>query len=95
MNADKFAALAMLPADGKDAGRELQRCVTKMRFVGGVLGLGRGSGAALGPAYEELWCVAEKYRVPVVLRDVWPVGSEVRLPSWSERWKRSGCADRD
>jgi hypothetical protein len=60
-----------------------------------VLGLGRGSGAALGPAYEELWCVAEKYRVPVVLRDVWPVGSEVRLPSWSERWKRSGCADRD
>jgi predicted TIM-barrel fold metal-dependent hydrolase len=77
MTADKFAALAMLPADGKDAGRELQRCVTKMRFVGGVLGLGQGNGM-LDPAYKDLWTAAEKYRVPIVLRDTWPVGSEVR-----------------
>lgn len=79
LNSDKFAALAILPSDGKEAARELQRCVTRMRFVGGVVGLqpdGRG-GIALGNELEDLWSVAERFRVPVMLREMWPVGAEV------------------
>ncbi|KAF2832945.1 hypothetical protein CC86DRAFT_441644 [Ophiobolus disseminans] len=37
LNAEKIVALALLPAEGRDAVKELQRCVTKMKFVGGVL----------------------------------------------------------
>jgi predicted TIM-barrel fold metal-dependent hydrolase len=80
MNSEKLAALAILPADGKEAARELQRCVTKMKFVGGVIGLrtdGKG-GATPGSVYEELWSTAEKYRVPIMVRDMWPVCAEVR-----------------
>lgn len=80
LNSDKFAALAILPTDGKEAARELQRCVTKMKFVGGVVGLrsdGRG-GIALDNDLEDLWSVADRFRVPVMLRDLWPVGAEVR-----------------
>jgi predicted TIM-barrel fold metal-dependent hydrolase len=81
MNSEKFAALAILPADGKEASKELQRCVTKMRFVGGVVGLRTDSqeGIAFGTAYEELWGSAENYHVPIMLRTMWPVGSEVSL----------------
>lgn len=81
LNSDKFATLALLPADGKEAARELQRCVTKMKFVGGVVGLqpdGRG-GTALGNELDDLWSVAERFRVPIMLRDMWPVGAEVCL----------------
>jgi predicted TIM-barrel fold metal-dependent hydrolase len=79
LNADKFVALAILPADGKEAARELQRCVTKMNFVGGVVGLkpdGKG-GISLGTELEALWSVADMYRVPIMLRDMWPVGDQV------------------
>jgi predicted TIM-barrel fold metal-dependent hydrolase len=79
LNADKLVALAILPADGKEAARELQRCVTKMNFVGGVLGLrpdGKG-GVSLGTELEELWTIANTYRVPIMLRDMWPVGGQV------------------
>lgn len=81
LNSDKFAALAILPVDGKEAARELQRCVTKMRFVGGVVGVqpdGRG-GAALGNELDDLWSMADRFRVPIMLRDLWPVGAEVRF----------------
>jgi predicted TIM-barrel fold metal-dependent hydrolase len=79
LNADKFVALAILPADGKEAARELQRCITKMNFVGGVLGLrpdGKG-GVSLGTELQELWTIANIYKVPIMLRDMWPVGEQV------------------
>lgn len=78
---DKFAAMAILPADGQEAARELQRCVSKMKFVGGVVGYkpnGIG-GASMGDDLEPLWDVASRYRVPIMLRDMWPVGAEVCL----------------
>jgi predicted TIM-barrel fold metal-dependent hydrolase len=79
MNQEKFAALAILPPEGKEAAKELQRCVVKMRFVGGVVGLrsdDRG-GLTLGTDMEELWSTAAKFRVPVMLRVMWPVGAQV------------------
>jgi predicted TIM-barrel fold metal-dependent hydrolase len=80
MNGEKFAAMAMLPTDGKEAAKELARCVGRYRFVGGVLGLSRGL-ALDDEGFEELWNTAEKYRVPVCLRAMWSLGSEVRLRS--------------
>lgn len=87
LNADKFVPLALLPSgagEGKDAARELQKCITKYRFVGGVLGLGpgsSGSGDLEDGSFEELWSLAEKYRVPIALREMWPVESEVSSSS--------------
>lgn len=92
-NTDKFAALALLPGgagEGRDAARELQRCVTKCRFVGAILGLKRGSGieGGLGDgsdgSYEELWAVAERNLVPIALRELWPAGSEVSMVNYCE-----------
>ncbi|KAH8727481.1 hypothetical protein GQ44DRAFT_611404 [Phaeosphaeriaceae sp. PMI808] len=79
LDAEKFAALALLPRDGREASRELQRCITKMKFVGGVIGLKRDEGSAglLDDGYEEVWVMAEKYRVPIVLREKWPTGDEL------------------
>ncbi|OAK98880.1 hypothetical protein IQ06DRAFT_225486 [Phaeosphaeriaceae sp. SRC1lsM3a] len=92
LNSDKFAALAILPVDGKEAARELQRCVTKMRFVGGVVGVqpdGRG-GAALGNELDDLWSMADRFRVPIMLRDLWPVGAE--LPTFQSTLPESVLA---
>jgi predicted TIM-barrel fold metal-dependent hydrolase len=61
---ERFAGLALLPADGADAARELLRCVSKYRFVGGVVG---GAGAD-GGAWEGVWEAAHRLGVPVVLR---------------------------
>jgi predicted TIM-barrel fold metal-dependent hydrolase len=85
MNSERFAALAILPADDKDASKELQRCVTKMKFVGGVVGLRTDSqgGIVLSTAYEELWDTADRYHVPIMLRTMWPVGSEVGLLNYA------------
>jgi predicted TIM-barrel fold metal-dependent hydrolase len=79
MNADKFAALATLPATGNEAARELQRCVTKLGFVGGVVALrpDRNYSYSLGSGLEEVWSIAENYRVPIMLRDMWPTGEKV------------------
>lgn len=83
LHADKYAALALLPSakgGGQDAARELQRCVAKYRFVGGVVGLQHqsgGEGCSIDGSYEELWAMAVKFRVPIALREIWPVGSEV------------------
>lgn len=77
---EKISALAMLPNNGKEAAKELQRCVTKLKFVGGVVGVdSRGGGAALAdPSYDSLWDMAERFRVPIALRELWPTGAEVR-----------------
>ncbi|KAF1911882.1 hypothetical protein BDU57DRAFT_460267 [Ampelomyces quisqualis] len=79
LNADKFAAMAILPIDGQEAARELQRCVSKMKFVGGVVGykLDGTGGVSMGNDLENLWITAERYRVPIMLRDMWPIGSEL------------------
>lgn len=85
MNTEKFNALALLPCgagDGKDAAKELQRCITKMQFVGGMLGFSGRNGLALYDAsFEELWVMSEKYRVPIALKELFPVGSDVRQVS--------------
>jgi len=82
LQTEKIAALAILPSQGKEAAKELQRCVTKMKFVGGVLGLNSMDGGALSDhTLEELWATAEKYRVPIALRELWPTGAEVHLAS--------------
>ncbi|KAF2652898.1 hypothetical protein K491DRAFT_706187 [Lophiostoma macrostomum CBS 122681] len=86
MNQDRFAGLALLPCwDAKSAAEELGRCVSKYRFVGGVLGFRRGEGkesdgvggAGVGGLFEELWKVAERYRVPVFLRPLFPSKEQV------------------
>jgi predicted TIM-barrel fold metal-dependent hydrolase len=81
MNADKLAALAILPLVGNEAARELQRCVTKLNFVGGVIALRPDCNGShsLGNGLEEVWSTAEKYRVPIMLRDMWPTGEKVPL----------------
>jgi predicted TIM-barrel fold metal-dependent hydrolase len=76
---DRFAAMALLPtADGREAAWELRRCVTKYKFVGGVLGL-QGNMAIGTKILEELWGVAEQYRVPIVLKEIWPSLEQVCL----------------
>ncbi|KAF1830607.1 amidohydrolase 2 [Decorospora gaudefroyi] len=75
MGGEKFAAMALLPTEGKEAAKELARCVGKYRFVGGVLGLNRDVRLD-DNGYEELWVTAEKYRIPVVLREMWPLVSD-------------------
>ncbi|KAI4924934.1 uncharacterized protein J4E92_006971 [Alternaria infectoria] len=76
MNGEKVAALSMLPSEGKEAAKELARCVGKMKFVGGCIGMSRN--IKLEEAeWEDLWDVAERYRVPILLREMWPVGSEI------------------
>jgi hypothetical protein len=50
-----------------------------MQFVGGVIGCkpdGKG-GVSMGKDFEDLWTVASRYRVPLMLRDMWPIESEV------------------
>ncbi|KAF2856163.1 hypothetical protein T440DRAFT_100016 [Plenodomus tracheiphilus IPT5] len=83
LNTDKFSGLALLPGgqgEGRDAARELQRCVSKYRFVGGVVGLKRGQGAegiVSDGGLEEVWSTAVKYRVPIILRELWPSNAEI------------------
>ena len=83
---ERFAGLALLPASGPDAARELQRCVTKYRFVGGVLGVcgwgarcEAGVEALDGAPFEALWETAQRLRVPIVVRGAWADTAEVSL----------------
>ena len=79
MQNDKICALALLPngkGEGREAARELQRCVTKMKFAGGVMAMGEGLG---DQTFEEVWVVAQKFGVPIVLREEWPTGDKVCL----------------
>jgi predicted TIM-barrel fold metal-dependent hydrolase len=83
---ERFAGLALLPGEGADAARELQRCVTKYRFVGGVLGLcgwgarGEAGTVALdGARFEGVWEAAQRLRVPVILRGAWADTAEVSV----------------
>jgi predicted TIM-barrel fold metal-dependent hydrolase len=90
-NKDRFKALALLPSwDAKEAAAELQRCVTKHRFVGGVIGVRKGGwggsaweGAMFGgekdKEWDEVWRVAELYRVPLAIRVLWPTRDQVCL----------------
>ncbi|KAH9865525.1 hypothetical protein J1614_009110 [Plenodomus biglobosus] len=83
LNADKFAGLALLPGgkgEGREAARELQRCVSKYGFVGGAIGLKRGDGGeglVDDGTWEEVWGTAAKCRVPIVLRELWPLNAEI------------------
>jgi predicted TIM-barrel fold metal-dependent hydrolase len=78
LQSDKLVALALLPGgpgEGRDAAADLQRCVTKMKFIGGVIAVGRG---AEDGSFEEVWSVAQRLGVPIVLREEWPSGHQVR-----------------
>ncbi|EOA82195.1 uncharacterized protein SETTUDRAFT_44078 [Exserohilum turcica Et28A] len=78
MNAEKFAVLAALPADGREAARELLRCVTRYGFVGGVIALARSPVCGWeGEEWDEVWSQAEKLRVPIMVRKMWPLVSEI------------------
>jgi predicted TIM-barrel fold metal-dependent hydrolase len=88
MQSDKMAALALLPGgegQGKDAARELQRCVVKLKFVGGIVAVGRAGEGILDAGFEEVWGTAVKFGVPIVVRGVWPTDSEVSCELQSER----------
>ncbi|XPS74808.1 hypothetical protein M3J09_006922 [Ascochyta lentis] len=91
MQSDKMVALALLPSregEGKEAARELQRCVTKLKFVGGVVVVGNG---LADQSFEDLWGMAQKFGVPIVLREGWPTGAEV----CEELYERTADHDAD
>ncbi|KAF2869979.1 hypothetical protein BDV95DRAFT_497277, partial [Massariosphaeria phaeospora] len=75
---DKFACLALLPAtDPENAAHELERCVAKYGFVGGVLPVGRFTPRLNDPRWERLWQVAQKWEAPIALRASWPTAAEM------------------
>lgn len=79
LSPDHFSGLALLSScDGREAAQELQRCVTRYRFVGGMLGVGNEARID-GVGFEELWKAAEKYRVRIAVWEVWPGLEEVCL----------------
>ncbi|KAI8936560.1 hypothetical protein NX059_006961 [Plenodomus lindquistii] len=96
LNAEKFTGLALLPggrADGKEAAKELQRCVSKYGFAGGVVGLKRGEGGEeiVGDSgWEEVWKTAVKCRVPIALRELWPTVADVRSYDYTQRQEGQG-----
>lgn len=83
LNGERFSGLAMLPGgrgEGREAAKELQRCVSKYGFVGGVVGLKRGDGGegiVSDGGWEEVWGTAVKCRVPIALRELWPSSAEI------------------
>lgn len=80
LNTDKLSAFALLPTgtgQGNEAAKELQRCISKYKFVGGMLGLRRNKASAFDESFDLLWSSAEKYRVPIALREQWPTASDV------------------
>jgi len=87
MNPDRLSALAALPCwDGHEAATELQRCIVKYRFVGGVLGFRRGvweERAWEKREFDELWKTAERYGVPIALRPLFPTQEQVCVDGWN------------
>jgi predicted TIM-barrel fold metal-dependent hydrolase len=76
LQSDKLVALALLPGgpgEGGEAAAELQRCVTRMKFAGGVIAVGRGVD---DESFEEVWSAAQRLGVPIVLREDWPSGDQ-------------------
>lgn len=90
MQNERMVATALLPSrpgEGRVAAMELQRCVTKLRFVGGVVAAGKG---AEDSGFEEVWGMAQKLGVPIMLREGWPSGDEVCRSMKPERGCGSG-----
>lgn len=87
MQNDRMVALTLLPSgqgEGREAARELQRCVTKLKFVGGVVAMGRG---LEDRGFEEVWGMAQRFGVPIALREGWPSGDQVcRQPIAGEKF---------
>ncbi|KAH6615322.1 hypothetical protein C7974DRAFT_319649 [Boeremia exigua] len=74
---DKIVPLALLSSghgEGADAARELQRCVVKSKFVGGVVAAGSGLEDA---GYDEVWAMAQRLEAPIMLREGWPSGNQI------------------
>jgi predicted TIM-barrel fold metal-dependent hydrolase len=93
MQNDKLVGLAVLPSglgEGREAARELQRCVTKFRFVGGVVAAGRG---IEDESYEEVWGMAQRLGVPIMLREGWPHGDRVRCCLLRRRGREEKSVD--
>lgn len=83
LHTDKFSGLALLPGkkgEGIEAAKELQRCVSKYGFVGGVIGLKRGIDGERwtnDAEFDVVWEAAVKCRVPIVWRELWPVVADI------------------
>lgn len=92
MQNDRLVGLALLPSglgEGGEAARELHRCVTKFKFVGGVVASGRG---IEDESYEDVWSMARRFGVSIMLREDWPSGDQVCYCSLPERGhERRGC----
>lgn len=89
MQNDRLVGLALLHGglgEGREAARELQRCVTKFKFVGGVVAAGR---EIEDRSYEEVWGMAQRFAVPIMLREYWPSIDRVRYCSL----RRRGCEE--
>lgn len=82
-NPDRFAAMAFLPSsDPKEAANELQRCVTRYKFVGGMLVFRRdGEHDVNREEWDALWTMAEKYKVPIALQPALPGQDQVQNQS--------------
>ncbi|KAJ4983715.1 amidohydrolase [Stagonosporopsis vannaccii] len=77
MQNDKMVPLALLPSsrgEGRDAARELQRCITKLKFVGGVVPVGAG---LEDESFEEVWGMAQRLGVPILLREGLPTEDQI------------------
>lgn len=88
MQSDKILPLALLPSgrgEGREAAKELQRCVTKLMFVGGVIAAG---GGLEDRRFEDVWVVAQRLGVPIVLREGWPTGDQVRVITLLKDWSQ-------
>lgn len=88
LDVERMAAIALLPCgkgEGGEAAKELTRCV-KLGFVGGLVVVRReGVEVLMEEGWEEVWCVAEKWSVPVLLREEWVRGDKVcLLDVWSD-----------
>lgn len=78
MQNDKIVPLALLPSgwgEGGEAARELQRCVTRLGFSGGVFAVSAG---LEDKSFDNVWGMAQRLGVPIMLREGWPTGDQVR-----------------
>ena len=82
----RFFAFATLPTQsGQAAAEELERCVTKYRFVGAMInGFTNTSDPMRGlylddPQFDVLWSVAERLQKPIFIHPRVPLTSNIRV----------------
>ena len=69
----RFAAFAVLPvSDAAECARELERCVSRLGFVGALIDNHADGRHFDSPAYDMLWAKASDLDVPIYLHPTWP-----------------------